>query len=231
MLQAVLLLISLSLSFATSSHLTPTAPVLKDNNGGYAYHGDPSDVVLQIPRSLSFEHRHLHSVTSTGQILFADVKGDLVHFEASEDNEPLSILTRSINIPRPVSFESFMHERRLKRSAAAHDDRLCENGNGCSNTALITEERRSGSAIWSEEPLEAPDVTDRKTLLSLAKMTRNAYLDISDNVTEEWYVLDGWNKVRTFSSSFGCWSNSTVSARRSPSAGRRMQTVYAGMSS
>lgn len=140
--------------------------------------------------SLSFEHRHLHSVTDSGQIIFADVKGDSFQFEGSKDNEPLSIRTRSSRIYRPSSFGSFTHERR-QRWSATHD-RLHLNN---LITNVLLDDNYEQELMWIEETVEVPDITDRETLLSLAKMTRNAYLDVNESESEEWYELDDWNRV------------------------------------
>jgi lipase ATG15 len=46
---------------------------------------------------------------------------------------------------------------------------------------------------WEETEVEAPDITDRETLRSLAMMSSNAYIEPD---TPEWYPLDNWNAVR-----------------------------------
>ena len=46
---------------------------------------------------------------------------------------------------------------------------------------------------WEEDEIEGPDVEDRQTLLELAKMTNNAYLEPGE---AGWYELSGeWNVV------------------------------------
>ena len=50
---------------------------------------------------------------------------------------------------------------------------------------------------WDEDELVGPDVTDRDTLLTLAKMTSDAYYDSPDTGKSGWYNLgDKWNIVR-----------------------------------
>ena len=47
---------------------------------------------------------------------------------------------------------------------------------------------------WDEDEIVAPDVEKRQTLLALAKMTNNAYLEPGE---AGWYELDKrWNVVR-----------------------------------
>jgi lipase ATG15 len=52
----------------------------------------------------------------------------------------------------------------------------------------------SAAPDWEEIEVEAPDVTDRKTLLALAMMSSNAYIEPNST---EWYSLDKWNAVST----------------------------------
>ena len=47
---------------------------------------------------------------------------------------------------------------------------------------------------WDEEEIVGPDVESRETLLELAKMTNNAYVEPEDPY---WYDLEGkWSEVR-----------------------------------
>lgn len=56
---------------------------------------------------------------------------------------------------------------------------------------------------WDEEEISSPDVDSRETLLELAKMTNNAYVQPDD---PEWYELGGgWNSVR-----HGCFISITM---------------------
>jgi putative lipase involved disintegration of autophagic bodies len=51
---------------------------------------------------------------------------------------------------------------------------------------------------WDEDKVEGPDVTDKDTLIALAKMTSNAYYDSPDTGKSGWYNLgDRWNIVRS----------------------------------
>lgn len=57
------------------------------------------------------------------------------------------------------------------------------------------------SVPWDEIEVEGPDIHDRETLLTLAKMTNNAYTEPENS---DWYDLGpGWvNEVRTSSHSY-----------------------------
>lgn len=49
---------------------------------------------------------------------------------------------------------------------------------------------QNDGALWSQEEVLGPDVTDRETLLCLAKMSYNAY---SAGPDVGWYNVDGFN--------------------------------------
>jgi lipase ATG15 len=48
---------------------------------------------------------------------------------------------------------------------------------------------------WEDVEVLGPDVTDRQTLITLAKMTSNAYV-LPDS--GEWWPLEGWNATTPF---------------------------------
>jgi lipase ATG15 len=48
--------------------------------------------------------------------------------------------------------------------------------------------------LWDPTDVLGPNVEDRETLLTLAKMTSNAYTTPTA-AASDWYALDGWNKV------------------------------------
>lgn len=53
---------------------------------------------------------------------------------------------------------------------------------------------RSDFSIWDEDEIVGPDVNDRNTLLTLAKMTSNAYFNGPSE--KGWYDLgQEWNNV------------------------------------
>lgn len=65
-----------------------------------------------------------------------------------------------------------------------------------SSFAAFSHARRNAlSPVWHEDEIVAPNVTDRNTLLTLAKMTSNDYTTPSE---KDWYQLDGWNRSYPF---------------------------------
>jgi lipase ATG15 len=93
-----------------------------------------------------------------------------------DDNTPLSsssfdaqsflLKTEPVRAYRPPSHQAFLDARR-------HSSSLLDGG----SRPLLQ---------WQEELVHGPNVSDRETLLALAKMTNNAYVEPSD---DEWYDL------------------------------------------
>jgi len=119
---------------------------------------------------LTFQLRHLHAVSEGGHVLFSNVDhashaGSL----ATYSSEEYTVDTRSLPSYRPPSFD------------AVRDARYRSMKFG-----------QSTPLDWDEEEIIGPDVESRETLLVLAKMTNNAYLQPED---DEWYPLENWTTV------------------------------------
>jgi lipase ATG15 len=121
---------------------------------------------------LDFQLRHFHAVTPSAHVLLADVPP---HSSLLTDAQPLSIPTSPLRTVRPQSAAAFAEARALSMRGQT--------------TALH----------WEEDEIPGPDVSKRETLLLLAKMTSNAYLEPN---TDGWYELsDKWGIVRHLTSS------------------------------
>ena len=122
---------------------------------------------MRPPRNaLNFRLRHFHAVTASANVYFADAPFDSFLYT---DAEPLSIPIAPIRTARPESAEAFAEARALSM--------------------------RGQSAVlrWDEEEIPGPDVSKRESLLLLAKMTSNAYVEPNSG---EWYNLtDDWGIV------------------------------------
>jgi putative lipase involved disintegration of autophagic bodies len=141
-------------------------------------HGLWSDLVLGTSRGLNselqhspelrFQLRHQHAVSSNGSVVFANV-----HDRGSSLLLPgHKLRAKTVTTYRPSSLSAFQSAR-LRSQFQSQSEAL----------------------HWDEEEVPAPDVENRATLLELAKMTYNAYIDHNDT---SWYDLDGkWNAVRT----------------------------------
>ncbi|KIL68456.1 hypothetical protein M378DRAFT_158256 [Amanita muscaria Koide BX008] len=119
------------------------------------------------PRNvLKFDLRHEHAVTPANHIAFANIPTSL---------HPLSfeINTYPMKTYRPSSFEA--HSEAMRRSL-----RLAQ----------------SSPLDWWDKEVQGPDVNNRTTVLTLAKMTYDAYMEPSD---QEWYELGpDWNHTYPF---------------------------------
>ncbi|KAJ7649883.1 alpha/beta-hydrolase [Roridomyces roridus] len=113
------------------------------------------DTVPPPPQQLSFELRHLHAVSPSNAVVFADVVRD--------NNTHLE--TRRIKTYKPQSFA-------LHAQARIQSMRFGQ--------SLLQE------FPWEEEEIVAPDVEKRGTILELAKMSSNAYIEPN---TTGWYEL------------------------------------------
>lgn len=118
---------------------------------------------------LSFHLRHEHAVSNSSRIIFADVPHALTASEFAP-SQSIEVGTRRVKAHRPLSHSAFMNAR--LRGAKRGE---CE------------------SLKWDEVDIVGPDVEDRATLLTLAKMTHNAYEEPSN---KDWYDLSpDWNAV------------------------------------
>ncbi|TDL17406.1 alpha/beta-hydrolase [Rickenella mellea] len=122
----------------------------------------PSHVAHQQPDlgSLHFELRHHHAVSPSSRVVFADVSPNTLRSTSANYH---NIQTRRVKTYRPRSTQDF-NEARIRSM-------------------------RFGQSLdfpWDPEDVIGPDVESRETLLLLAKMTNNAYIDPED---AQWYDL------------------------------------------
>ena len=132
----------------------------------------PTDVsqrpILPVHNTLNFRLRHFHAVTPSAHVYFADVP---LHSSYHADPQPLSIPIAPVRTARPPSAAAFAEARALSMRG------------------------QSVALDWKEDQIPGPDVTKRETLLLLAKMTSNAYIEPN---TDGWYNLtDEWDVVRS----------------------------------
>jgi len=128
----------------------------------------------RTPR-LSLRLRHQHAVTNTSRVVFSDVgPSQLVSHSLSTPADPYTydVDTLRLSTHRPYSYAAF-HDARLRSMLHAQND----------------------ASLWHPEDVLGPDVTDKETLLSLAKMTNNAYSASPDS---GWYNVDGFNTASQF---------------------------------
>ncbi|VDB85687.1 unnamed protein product [Peniophora sp. CBMAI 1063] len=109
---------------------------------------------------LSLELRHLHYVSPSGHVSFASPRSASVKAAGLQ-----TVKQRIIRVPRP----STETRSALGRGARAWS-RLDDGG-------------------WEEDEVPGPDTSSRETLLTLAKMTSNAYY--ANETDTGWYDLSG----------------------------------------
>lgn len=134
----------------------------------------PSSLESPDAERLVFRLRHVHGVDNETHAL---VLQNVSHGASSPSRGFLSLRTKRVRVYRPKSHNDML---------AGIDPRLSP--------------WLASPIDWDEGEVEGPDVTDRETLLTLAKMTSNAYYDSPDTGNSEWYNLgDKWNVVRSLS--------------------------------
>ncbi|KAF4613685.1 hypothetical protein D9613_007836 [Agrocybe pediades] len=134
----------------------------------------PNKVSHVAREPLHLELRHLHAVdASSAHVVFSDVSPEKLNtlsaLDSSTSTKPsYSVRPRRTRTYRPSSYAA--HVRARMRSLELGESEKLE---------------------WEEDEIEGPDVESRETLLELAKMTNNAYVEPEDPA---WYDLNGrWN--------------------------------------
>ena len=120
-------------------------------------------------RYLNFELRQQHVVSSNARVAFANVAPS--HIYSHDDaSAPYRVEAKPVISTRPPSFEVYSQARlRSMRYAQSLD------------------------MPWDEEEVLGPNIESRETLLLLAKMANDAYLEPTDPA---WYDLGpDWNQV------------------------------------
>ncbi|KAI0255131.1 alpha beta-hydrolase [Lactifluus subvellereus] len=121
-------------------------------------------LVTRPYNTLDFRLRHFHAVTPSAHVYFADVP---LHSSLRTHTQPLSIPISPVRTARPSSAAAFVEARTLSMRG------------------------QSASLDWKVDEISGPDVSKRETLLLLAKMTSNAYIEPN---TDGWYNLtDEWD--------------------------------------
>lgn len=149
------------------------------------------------PKEISFTARHAHAHTPAGALyLHAGVPGSASALAGATGGEetfntdgpydaPLTLRTRKQTIRRPRVRPP--HMLSWARAVRARRDGFSANYTGW---ALPDADDSFDAGEWDDVQVEAPDVTDRQTLLNLAKMASNAYFEQD---ADGWYPVPGTN--------------------------------------
>jgi lipase ATG15 len=114
---------------------------------------------------------------------------------------PLSIRTKQIAIRRPrhppPTILSWAYAARRSRGHPGLDTLPVPLANGGNTTeqTWVAPDYNDDHGQWEDVEVRAPDVTDRQTLITLAKMTSNAYVTPDSG---EWWPTAGWNQSLEF---------------------------------
>lgn len=66
----------------------------------------------------------------------------------------------------------------------------------------LTEDQSFGPDSYQREVVDAPDMTDKETIVQLSKMNYNSYTEVA---SPGWYDLEGnWNVVSSFVGLLDC---------------------------
>lgn len=125
---------------------------------------------------IPFRLASVYATTNSSRILFADV-GRRDELTPGLPPPSYSIRTRKVPTHKPSSLQAFNQAR-------------------LSSYSLLSNATAIDTPLWEEDEVLGPDITDRETILLLAKMTNNAYN--IDKEEDDWYDIgDEW-KVFSF---------------------------------
>ncbi|KAF9239108.1 Alpha/Beta hydrolase protein [Melanogaster broomeanus] len=117
----------------------------------------------QLPPRISFQLRHQHAVTNSSRAIFSDI-------------HPPQLTTHSLNTPSDPYTYTTDTSYLLAHKPASH--------------SAFRKHGQNDGDLWEGVEVLGPDVTDRETLLALAKMCNNAY---SAGPEVGWYDVDEFN--------------------------------------
>ncbi|KAF9496751.1 alpha/beta-hydrolase [Pleurotus eryngii] len=133
---------------------------------------------------LQFQLRHLHAVSPSAHVVFSDV--------TPHSTSRRSVLYDNITTPESLSPSTQTTYSLQTRPLRTHRLKSFQSHSEARSRSLRYQESTPAFQLWDEpEEVDGPDVENRQTLLELAKMTNNAYLEPDQ---DGWYDLDGpWN--------------------------------------
>lgn len=152
--------------------LSTVTSLLASFLAAFVHERAPSSPSPNTRPALHFELRHAHAVSPDARVLFRDVRKSEVDAFSALTGEPstYALRPRRTRAQRPRSPDAF-HRARVRSMRFQQNEAI----------------------DWDEIELDGPDVESRETLLLLAKMMNDAYLEPGE---AGWYELGGeWNVV------------------------------------
>ncbi|KAL4996993.1 putative lipase atg15 [Aspergillus recurvatus] len=192
------LLMSLALALALPSSVYAYQPVYFGSQESSPFL--PPQVPLADSPSLSRAHEFtLRHIVQRGAYEYPELHRRLdvkphtqlrtISEDGTEDTE-----TAAINVPLVAYSEPIIIERLADRRLSAIEEHLAAARNTGSAVTLT-------SSQWTKDTVAGPNVTDKRTVLTFAKMTANDYIEVPG--TEDWQDING---KLNYSTSFG-WQN------------------------
>ncbi|TEB33345.1 alpha/beta-hydrolase [Coprinellus micaceus] len=145
-------------------------------------------------RRVRFELRHLHAVSEDARVVFHDVnRGDYRAWAAQQHSSLQHQEHLSSSISAPLSPDTSLYAIPTRHLTTYRPPSFAEYDAARVRSARFGQNVRLN---WEEEEIIGPDVEKRETLLLLAKMANDAYVEPNDPA---WYELPGeWNITYPF---------------------------------
>ena len=154
--------------------ILPPAPVIESPVAG-----TPSTPSTG-PREFTLRHiYHKGSHKYPDLLLKADIHPDTVLLRAEDDDDAASTFSRE---PLRVSTQSINIERMVDRSRQQIND-LLEHGNWYGEAASLP------ASAWTIDEIAGPNITDKESVLTFARMAANAYVEEPGD--SEWEKIKG----------------------------------------
>ncbi|KAL4964169.1 triglyceride lipase ATG15 [Aspergillus stella-maris] len=190
--------VSLLMSLAVPSYASAYHPVYFGSQDSSPFL--PPQVPIADTPSLSGSHEFsLRHIVQRGAYEYPELHRRLdihphtqlraVSEDGTEETEPLDL-----DVPFVATSEPITIERLTDRRLSTIEEHLAAARNSGSAVALSSSE-------WSMDTVAGPNITDRQTVLTFAKMTANDYIEVPG--TEDWQDING---KLNYSTSFG-WQN------------------------
>jgi lipase ATG15 len=155
---------------------------------------------------VSFEP--IHAFAHTTRIILHDAQGPSIQtasfdtLSADEKEEYLLDTPRPDLLTAPLSIRTkptIIRRPRIRPPSIiswALSAQRARNPNTYANSSTWTAPAYDDHDGWEDVEVSAPDVTDRQTLIAMAKMASNAYT--TPDVDGEWWPLGNWNQTTPF---------------------------------
>jgi lipase ATG15 len=184
------------------THLEPAVVTFRPVHAhAHAFHNTSTQPTLLFHNVTAF-----HSLTDIPNMAtFSDIDSAMYLLDNPNPeiaSQPLSIRTRPQIIRRPripppsmIAWSLSARHNRLFPPIPLPIGTYASASRGNTSDIWLAPDMNDLEGDWEDVEVLGPDVTDRQTLITLAKMTSNAYV-LPDS--GEWWNTDGWNETMPF---------------------------------